>query len=330
MILAVDLGGTNVRLGLVDERDDSFQLSGVRSLKSRDFNHLSDVFRAYLKDNPAKISAVAIGVPGPVTGSTAQVTNLPWHLDSNDLARDLGIEHVFLLNDLESHGYGIPLLKGPQVHCLRKGVEKIGNRALIAAGTGLGEGILFWDGKFHVPSPSEGGHSNFGPTNAEELELLRYVWAQGHHHVSWERIVSGSMGFANIFGYLRSTGCYQVTADLDEAIHAQDDIGAVIGAAAESGVEIARRTLEMFLHLYASEAGNLALKSFAVGGVYFGGGIAPRVLSWMSKPEFFDSFSNKGRFRNLLDDIPLYVILEPENALLGAANYARRRLTAGE
>jgi glucokinase len=255
-----------------------------------------------------------------------RLTNLPWTLDSRELTVNLRIPHVFLINDLEANGYGIAELTADQIYTLSEGdTSQIGNRALIAAGTGLGEGLLVWNGHMHIPYPSEGGHADYSPRNEDEIDLLRFLKQKYNGRISWERVVSG-MGMSNIYEFLRELRGVEEPAWLAEEIASADDPNSVItenGLAAKS--EICERTLDMFVSAYGAEAGNLALKVLSVGGLYVGGGIGPRILEKLKDGTFLRAFQDKGRLSQLLINMPVRVILESRAAVLGAAAYAEAR-----
>jgi glucokinase len=265
-------------------------------------------------------------VPGPVRDGRLRLTNLPWTLDSRELATGLGIQHVFLINDLEANGYGIAELTAEQIYTLSEGdASQIGNRALIAAGTGLGEGFLAWNGRMHVPYPSEGGHVDYAPRNEDEIDLLRFLKQKYNGRISFERVVSG-MGMTGIYEFLREVKGLEEPVWLAEKITEAHDPNSVItemGLAAKS--ELCAKTLDMFASAYGAEAGNLALKVLSVGGLYVGGGIAPRILEKLKDGTFLKAFTDKGRLSQLLINMPVRVILESRAALMGAAAYAEAR-----
>lgn len=331
MILAGDVGGTKVHLALY-----RFELGALRHVRDQKFSapqypDLQSIVREFLnpKDRSPEtldegIDAACFGVPGPVRKNVIRLTNLPWTLDSHQLARDLGIEHLFLINDLEANGYGIVELSADQIFTLSEGDRsQVGNRALIAAGTGLGEGLLIWNGKSHVPMASEGGHCDFGPRTDLEIELLEYLRddAGVNGHVSWERVCSG-IGLKNIYTFLRDQKKMEESPELRERIKMEDP-NAVIAALGESGEnELCAKVLDVFAGAYGAEAGNLALKILAHGGVYIGGGIAPKILKKMQDGTFMQAFCDKGRMHDLVSNMPVRIILESRAALMGAAAFA--------
>jgi glucokinase len=324
MILAGDVGGTKVHLAVYDFVEGKLKHLRDEKFPAKEYSGLEEIAREFLAAD--KVTAACFGVPGPVRDGRLRLTNLPWTLDSRELAKDLGIAHVFLINDLEANGYGIAELQPDQIYTLSDGdASQIGNRALIAAGTGLGEGILIWNGRMHVPFPSEGGHSDFAPRNENEIDLLRFLKQKYNGRVSFERVVSG-MGMTGIYEFLRDVRGMEEPTWLAEKMTEADDPNSVItevGLAARA--EICERTLDMFVSSYGAEAGNLALKVLAVGGLYVGGGIAPRILEKLKDGAFMKAFTDKGRLSQLLINTPVRVILESRAALLGAAAYGEAR-----
>jgi len=268
-----------------------------------------------------------------VRDNRLKLTNLPWILDGRKLAKDLSIDHVFLINDLEANGYGIPELAPDKIFTLHEGdTGAVGHRALVAAGTGLGEAVLIWNGRSHQPIPSEGGHADFAARNDIEIELLNYLRATLKGRVSWERVVSG-IGLKNIYAFLRDVKKMDEPAWLQERME-KEDPNAVIGECGEKSVgdagysELCATALEMLVSAYGAEAGNLALKVLAAGGVYLGGGVAPKILRKMQDGAFMRAFLDKGRMTPLLQSFPVRIILDDGCALLGAAAYAEGRAAA--
>jgi glucokinase len=251
-----------------------------------------------------------------------QVTNLPWVVDAAALQAELDFQHVSLLNDLEANAYGINTLLPQELLSLnpQADLRQVGNRALIAAGTGLGEAGMLWDGVTHRPFASEGGHASFAPNDSVGDELLTFLRRE-NGHVSWERVLSG-MGMKNLYRFFRQRSG-QAEPEWLSAQLLQGDLGAVVtqaGLAAKDPVCV--DALDCFTRNYGSEAGNLALKMLALGGVYIGGGIAPKMLPKMQSAIFLDAFYHKGRMSPLLQSMPVYVILNDKTALQGAAWFA--------
>jgi glucokinase len=323
MILAGDVGGTKVHLALYDFTNGKLQHSRDERYPAKDYSGLEEIVREFLADD--RVTSACFGVPGPVRDGRLRLTNLPWTLDSRELAQSLKIDHVFLINDLEANGYGVAELTQEQIYTLSEGDPgQIGNRALIAAGTGLGEGILTWNGKQHIPMPSEGGHSDYAPRNEDEIDLLRYLKQKYNGRISFERVVSG-MGFTNIYDFLRDVRGMEEPAWLAERMAKEDPNAVITELALAAKSEICEKTLDMFVSAYGAEAGNLALKVLSIGGLYIGGGIAPRILDKLKDGTFMRAFTDKGRLSQLLINMPVRVILESRAALLGAAAYAEAR-----
>ena len=331
MILAGDIGGTKVHLALY--RFSQGQLEHVRDQKfpAQNYANLQEIVKEFLVtpngDNKKedKVFAACFGAPGPVREGRIKLTNLPWVLDSHQLASQLDIEHMFLINDLEANGYGIPELHADQICELSQGdTSRVGNRGLVSAGTGLGEAILVWNGKMHVPMASEGGHVDFAPRTEIEIDLLRYLQKDLKGRVSWERVTSG-IGLKNIYTFLRDEKRMEEPTWLKERME-QEDPNAVIGEVGESDQnELCATALDIFVSSYGAEAGNLALKILAHGGIYLGGGIAPKLLKKMQDGAFMRAFCDKGRMSDLVGHMPVRIILESRAALMGAAAYAEAR-----
>lgn len=326
MILAGDVGGTKVHLALYGF--DHGTLTHVRDeiFPARDYPGLEVIVRKFLVESgDPEINAACFGVPGPVRGGRLKLTNLPWELDSRELSTSLDIQHLFLINDLEANGYGIPELAPEQIYELSAGAPgSVGNRGLVSAGTGLGEAILVWNGKMHVPMASEGGHCDFAPRNELEIDLLRYLQQKLKGRVSFERVVSG-IGLQNVYAFLRDVKGLEEPDWLKQRMLAEDP-NRIIGELGEDGSnELCVQTLDMFASAYGAEAGNLALKVLSVGGIYLGGGIAPKILKKMKDGTFMKAFTDKGRLSDLLVQTPVRVILESRCALMGAAAYADAR-----
>ncbi|MGO9438007.1 MAG: glucokinase [Terracidiphilus sp.] len=324
MILAGDVGGTKVHLALYDFTNGQLKYTRDERYAAKEFHGLEEIVKLFL--GAEKVTSACFGVPGPVRDGRLRLTNLPWTLDSRELATDLGIQHVFLINDLEANGYGIAELTADQIYTLSEGdPSQIGNRALIAAGTGLGEGFLAWNGRMHVPYPSEGGHVDYAPRNEDEIDLLRFLQQKYNGRISFERVVSG-MGMTGIYDFLREVKGVEEPVWLAAKMAEANDPNSVItemGLAAKS--ELCAKTLDMFVSAYGAEAGNLALKVLSVGGLYVGGGIAPRILEKLKDGTFMKAFTDKGRLSQLLINTPVRVILESRAALMGAAAYAEAR-----
>ncbi len=317
-LLAGDVGGTKTHLGLFDAA--TLAPLETRTFASADFSDLPAMLRSFFGGRERRCQAACIGAAGPVLDGVCQITNLSWSIRADELRQVLDCP-AFVINDLEANGNGIAMLSPSDFYQLQEGKPRLGNAALISAGTGLGECILFWDGTRHIAVPSEGGHASFSPSDPTELDLLAYLW-QSYDHVSWERLVSGTFGFAHLYSFFRDTGRAAGSAVL-EALAATDGYGAAVSKFADEGLPIAVAVMERFVALYGAEAGNLALKALATEGLFIGGGIAPKILKWMTRGGFLDAFVAKGRFRSFLEQVPVAVILNEQTALLGAARYAK-------
>jgi glucokinase len=322
------VGGTKVHLALYNFEEG--KLAYVRDEKYHAQEHagLEEIVEKFLtegNDKGEELTAACFGVPGPVRAGRLKLTNLPWELDCQALSKGLEIEHLFLINDLEANGYGIAELSPDQIFVLSEGdPSATGHRGLVSAGTGLGEAVLLWTGRHYYPIASEGGHTDFAPRNDEEIELLRYLWKQLGGRVSCERVISG-IGLKNIYSFFRDDRGLEEPAWLKERMESEDP-NAVIGEVGEEGgCELCVRTLDLFVSAYGAEAGNLGLKILATGGVYLGGGIAPKILKTMRNGKFMHAFTDKGRLSHVLEQAPVRIILESRAALMGAAAYAEER-----
>ncbi len=326
MFLAADVGGTKTLLALF--RAEKGRLVEIRSGEYASAEHPSfeAIAKAFLEEGKEKPRRAAVGVAGPVVGGKSRVVNVKWPVEEKKVARALGLDRVAVLNDLEATGWGLPELPAKKIRPLTKGLRpKPGNAALIAAGTGLGMCILHWDGTRHLPAAGEGGHQDLAPRDALEYELLRFLQKR-HGRVSVERVVAGP-GMGAIYDFLVETGRGTRSLLLDKRFEKEDRNAVVSEAGVARQDATAARAVEIFVSLYGAAAGNLALVAKAVGGVWVGGGIAPKILPALERGLFLESFRAKGRMRPLLSEIPVKVILEPRTALLGAAAYAARELS---
>lgn len=321
MILAGDVGGTNTRLALIVAEGKRLKLAALDIFPSREYDNLDSIVRVFVGKHEASVEQACFGVAGPVRQGRCETPNLAWVVDASRLAAETGLAAVGLINDLEANAHGISLLGPEDFLVLSEGEpDPEGNAALIAAGTGLGEAGLFRAGERLQPFPSEGGHADFAPRNRLEMELLAYL-LERYEHVSFERVVSGP-GLANIYGFLRDTGRGEEPEWLRERL-AREDLAAVISEAALDGKSaLCEKALNLFVSLFGAEAGNLALKFKASGGLFIGGGIAPKIVRKLTDSTFMAAFVAKGRMRNLLQAVPVRVILNDRTALLGAARVA--------
>lgn len=324
MLLIGDIGGTKVNLAIYDVEDGKPKLEQEATFKSANYDSLEAVAQNFLTETHTNVSKAVFGVAGPVSHGQSHVTNLPWTISEESLSHTLHIPAVKLLNDLEATAYAVPHLSGHEVHALNRDQadeRPHGHKAVIAPGTGLGEAILFYNlGEYHVV-PSEGGHASFAPTNAVQVGLLNYL-LQRFSHVSYERVCSGSMGIPNIYSYLSESRANDANPVVAEAIkEASDPTPVIVRAATLGECELCIAVLNIFTTILGNEAGNMAVKIMATGGIYLGGGIPPRIIEKLKDGTFMAAFVNKGRFANLLSHIPVYVILNDKAALLGSAYY---------
>ena len=324
MILAGDIGGTNSRLASFEVVQGRVKSIVEETFPSRDSASLDDIVRTFVSTHNLHVTHACFGIAGPIHHGRSEAINLAWVVDAQRLAQQLGLPTVGLLNDLEANAYGAAALAPEDFVILNEGApDAEGNAAVIAAGTGLGEAGLYWDGKQHWPFASEGGHASFAPADALQVELLQYLQQQ-FAHVSWERVLSG-MGLYNIYTFLRDTQRGVEPPWLTEELR-QGDRPAVIGEAALAGTcDLCVQALDLCVKLYGAEAGNLALKVMATGGVFVGGGIAPRIINKLKEGTFTQVFCAKGRLQPILEAIPIRVIMNDKAALYGAARCAALR-----
>jgi len=324
MILVGDIGGTLTRLAIVDRVKNHFNFLAEGTFPSREEPSLESALRKFLSTPVHPITRACFGVAGPVYEGRCEATNLPWVIDSREIARQLNLPRVGLINDLEASANGIAALETKDVEALNQGTpDAQGNRAVISAGTGLGEAGLFWDDREYRPFASEGGHADFAPRNHLEMDLLDYLLKR-HSRVSVERVISGP-GLLNIYQFLKDTGRAEEPAWLvDQMRHKDPPVVITENALAEKS-SLCTQALDIFVSLYGAEAGNLALKVMATGGVYLGGGIAPKIIAKLKELVFMNAFTAKGRMKPLLQAIPVRVIMNPKVALLGAAHCALRQ-----
>ncbi len=325
MILAGDIGGTKTVIAHYEESGSTLRQLHAATFHSRDHQSLQEILEAYLKQSPnLSLRAGCFGVAGTVIDGKSHTTNLPWELDERALARAIGAERVKLLNDLEAAGYGMLHLAPDEICALNSGsrAARPGHAAVIAAGTGLGEAILFWDGQRYHPMATEGGHVDFAPRTDQEIELLRYLRAKVGGRVSIERVLSGP-GFYDLYCFLRDSGHAPEPRALADRLRGvdPDPIITQLGLAGEDPLCVA--TLELFSTLYGVEAGNLALKCLPTR-VFVGGGIAPKILPILQGGSFMRGFTDKGRFVGLMKSMEVGVALNPAAPLIGAAYYAQK------
>lgn len=321
MLIAGDVGGTKTRLALYEEGGTPIPRV-EKTYVSDEYPHLEDIVEVFIQETGATVTRAVFGMPGPVFDGICKVTNLPWVANETEMQAALNIASVKLLNDLESTAYGIPFLPPSDLAVLNDAPPRVdANKVVIAPGTGLGEAILFYhEGHYHA-SASEGGHTDFAPRNLFEIKLLRYLMGK-FGHVSYERICSG-IGIPHIYDYIRkSSGLSEPDSVRQSIKQAEDKTPLIVTAALNRDSEICEEALKSFVMILAAEAGNMALNTMALGGVYLGGGIPPKILPALQDGLFMSAFIDKGRFSEMLSHIPVYVILNEKTALFGAACYA--------
>lgn len=326
MLLIGDIGGTKTILAVYSIEDGPHKPLVEMTFPSARFLSLEDVIHAFFSRTSVSIDRACFGVAGPVVAGRAHITNLPWVIEEAHLKSTFGWKAATLLNDLESVGYAISVLRPEDIHTLSQGkaVEE-GAIAVLAPGTGLGEAFLTYTGSRYIAHASEGGHAAFAPTDQLQMDLLAYLRSRkGYDHVSYERVCSGGLGIPNLYDFLRDTGYAPEPSWLAEQLAGSDDPTPVIVKSAQdqqNPCELCNATLNLFVTILGAEAGNLALKVLATGGIYLGGGIPPRILSSLEQPYFLEALRSKGRFRKALSEIPVHVILNAKAGLLGAAAF---------
>ncbi|MBT3812752.1 MAG: glucokinase [Gammaproteobacteria bacterium] len=324
MILAGDIGGTKTALALYSKNSrGKMQCEVEQTFASNDYPQFDDILELFLKAN-TPINAACFGIAGPIVDQRCQTTNLPWTIDARELSAKLGTNKVRLLNDLEAMAIGI--LNSPPTDLLElnpNAQTKNGNIAVIAAGTGLGQAILYWDGQQHQPMATEGGHTDFAPQTRQQDQFLSYLRKQFTDHVSWERVLCGD-GFSQLYDFLLETGfapaCATVPSNRNNA--SGGDRNAIISRMGLNNEDpLCFEVVRLFAELYAAEAGNLALKCLSTGGVFIGGGIGPKIRPALEHADFLRAFTAKGRFKPLLSQMSIKLSLNPNTPLIGAANY---------
>jgi len=322
LVLAGDIGGTKTSLALFSVRGEKLHSESTRTFPSKRYSGLVPVLQEFLAGDHPKVDAACFGIAGPVVDGKVKTPNLPWMIDTAELRRAVKFDAVWLLNDLEAAAYGIFTLGNDEFYTLNQGImRQSGNKALIAAGTGLGQAILYDDGRHFHPLASEGGHGDFAPRNEVEIELLRHLMGR-FQHVSYERVLSGP-GLFNIYRFFKERRGLEEPNWLTDRLAASDDVSAVVSQAALAGeAEICVKSLDLFASVYGAEAGNLALRAKSVRGLYIGGGIAPKILAKLKDGDFMRAFVDKGRYTDLVAAIPVQVVLNEQAALRGAAYHA--------
>lgn len=320
MILAGDIGATHSRLAAFETEGNRLQCAVEKIYKSQEHGGLGEIISDFTRSEGIPAQYACFGVAGPVRAGRSKISNLPWTIDSRELAQQLKLRSVGLINDLEAFAYGIDALESKDFVTLAEGAEHAeGNMAVISAGSGLGEAGLYWDGFRHHPFACEGGHTEFAPKTELEINLLQYLMKKSGH-VSYERILSGP-GVKNVYEFLRDSGKEEEPAWLKEELASTGDAPALISELAiTKKVPICDRTLSIFVSVLGSETGNCALKFLSSGGIYVAG-IAAKIISKMQEPLFMEAFLNKGRMRALLQEMPVKIVLNDDSGLIGAARF---------
>jgi len=324
LVLAGDIGGTKTRLGLFCVSEAGSRSVTAATYPSKAYRGLESIIEKFLFGHE-RISAASFGVAGPLVNGIAVATNLPWKISEASLGRFLKVRKISLINDLVANAYGIEVMTRNDFTLLNRGRKAVGNRALLSAGTGLGAAFLFWNGTRYIPSPSEGGHVEFAPKNNLELEFLRYLLDR-YDHVSYERVLSGT-GLFNVYQFLRDNGKFGKEPGWLASRLANGDPAEVIAESAlHKTSKLCVEALNFFVSIYGAAAGNLALQVMASGGVYIGGGIAPRIIGKLKDGTFIKAFKDKGRLSPIVERIPVQVIMNDSAALIGAASHAAHML----
>ena len=324
MILAGDIGGTNARLAYFQPQNGHLRLVSERVFPSREHSELGEIVTQFVDDSGTKPEAACFGIAGPVRNGRVETSNLPWVIEQSRLAKQIHLPATLLINDLEASAWGIGALESTDLVALNHPTgPTIGNQAVVAPGTGLGEAGLFWDGSRHHVFACEGGHADFAPTDDLQIELLRFLKAR-FGHVSYERVLSGP-GLVNVYEFLRDTGYGKESAEFAAILNNNDPAAAISRAALDGTQPLAVKALDIWIAVYGAEASNLALKTMATGGLFLAGGISPKILPKLTGPLFMQSFLDKGRLRPLVESIPVQVVTNDKAGLLGAARCASVR-----
>jgi glucokinase len=325
MILAGDVGGTNARLAYFQAQNGHLQLMSERVFPSREFSEFDQIVSKFQQGSDLRPEVACFGIAGPVHNGRVETSNLPWVIEQSLLAKQLQLPATLLINDLEANAWGVGALSPQDLVALNQVGPAVGNQAVIAPGTGLGEAGLYWNGSQHEVFASEGGHVDFAPQGELQIELLRFLEGR-YGHVSYERVLSGP-GLVNVYEFLHGKNSGDEPAGFAEKLGHGDAAAAISSAALDGTNRLAEQALDLWVSVYGAEAGNLALKEMATGGIFLGGGISPKILPKLTGPIFLRAFHDKGRLRPLLEGIPVRVITNDKAALLGAARCAAVKYT---
>jgi len=319
MILAGDVGGTKANLALLEDVP-SRRFFKEGQFLCKDYPNLESILQTFLPKD-VHIQAACLGIAGPIENNSCKATNLPWIIQGSSIASVIGVPSVFLINDLEANAWGIPLLREEELYLVVPGEQSVpGNRALLSPGTGLGEAGIYFTGNAYIPFACEGGHVNFAPRNEEEIELLRFL-RKRFGHVSYERVLSGQ-GIVNIYDFFVHQHPESESKEVRERLLREDRAFVIHECAENHQCCLCQRTMDLFFSICGAEAGNVALKFLAWGGLFLGGGILPKNLKLFRKDLFMEAFLDKGRLASSLAKVKVEIILNPKTALLGAGSYA--------
>jgi len=321
MILAGEIGATRTRLAAFQTEGNRLQCVIEKTYRSQQHDGLSGILAEFIKTEGIPVHSACLGVAGPVRGGRSKISNLPWTIDAKELAAQLRLNSVGLLNDLEAYAYGIDGLESKDFIALGDGAEDAeGNRAVISAKTGLGMAGLYWDGFRHHPFACEGGHSDFAPRNEIQMELLAYLQKK-YGRISCERVLSGP-GIKNIYDFLRDAHKAEEPEWLRTQMAAAPDPPALISQMALEGkAAICDQAMTVFVSIFGAQAGNCALNFMSTGGIFIGGSIAAKIVPKMKDPVFLESFLDKGRMATILKDMPVKIVLNDDCGMIGAARY---------
>jgi glucokinase len=326
IILAGDVGGTKTNMAFFEIQNDRLVATVEAQYVSREYASFDQLAKRFLTEHPQQADYACFGVAGPCRHGVCKAMNLPWIVEARKLRVELNVPSVTVINDLEATAYSIPVLSPTDFAVIQPGAtDADGNAAVIAAGTGLGEAGLFWDGRRHRPFACEGGHGDFAPRDSLEVGLFEFLHDE-LGYVDWEQVLSGP-GLHNLYRYLRTRPNAKPSQSVADEMLKNDPPAVISQAATEGRCPVCVEALHLFVSLYGAESGNFALKMMATGGLYVGGGIAPKILKAMTSGTFSEAFANSGRLRAVLEQIPVHVILTNNAALLGAAECARLRST---
>ena len=321
LILAGDVGGTSTRLAYFQSEAGGLTVLAEEHYPSAAHASLYEIVRLFAEKHRLTPERACFGIAGPIFEGSVQTPNLPWSIEGSRLAQETGLSKVRLINDLAANTYGIALLQDHDLAVLNQGKQDpTGTIAVVSAGTGLGEALAYWDGHAHRPLPSEAGHADFAPRDDREADLLRYLRSE-FGRVSYERVVSGP-GLVNIYRFLKDQRQFPEDPAVAAGMQSGDPAAVISSAALSRSSALCASALDIFVSVYGAECGNAALRFLATGGVFLGGGIAPRILQKLREPPFMESFCAKGRLGPLLATIPVKVILNDRTALLGAGQAA--------